>query len=116
MEGKPWADCMEIFDGWEQAPNGEHPEDFFTRVKNGKTRAIEASERAPLIVCHGGVMRAFGALYGYDAPALFKNAHLYEFIPNKNKDFPWTVYDYELCDHTKLLKRTLSRIYEAPEK
>lgn len=114
MEGRPWSECMGIFDGWVQTPGGEHPDDFFTRIKNGKTKALtETSEGMPLIVCHGGVMRAFGALYGYDAPALFKNAHLYEFMPHDNEKFPWTVYDYELCSETKLLKRNLSDMYTA---
>ena len=114
MEGRPWEDCVGIFEGWVQTPGGEHPKDFFARVKNGKTRAIENTDGVPLIVCHGGVMRAFGALYGYDAPAIFKNAHLYEFVPAEEEPFPWTVYDYELCSETKVLKRNLSSIYQAP--
>lgn len=113
MEGRPWSECIDIFDGWVQTPGGEHPNDFFTRVKNGKTRALSAENSLPLIVCHGGVMRAFGALYGYDAPALFKNAHLYEFMPAQEEHFPWTVYDYELCSETKILKRNLSDMYSS---
>ena len=33
MEGKPWTDCLDIFDGWVQTPGGEHPDDFFNRIK-----------------------------------------------------------------------------------
>lgn len=115
MEGRPWSECLDIFDGWVQTPGGEHPDDFFTRVKNSKNRALLREDSLPLIVCHGGVMRAFGALYGYDAPALFKNAHLYEFMPAQSNKFPWTVYDYELCSETKILKRNLSTIYNTKE-
>lgn len=112
-EGVPWSTCAQIMNEWVQGPNGEHPDDFFIRVKNGKTRALLETDGAPLIVCHGGVMRAFGALYGYEAPALFKNAHLYEFMPADQDKFPWSVYDYEFCSETKIIKRNLSDIYKS---
>ncbi|MGH1398201.1 MAG: histidine phosphatase family protein [Alphaproteobacteria bacterium] len=112
MEGKPWSDCIDIFDGWVQTPGGEAPEDFFTRIKRAKNKALEETkDGSPLIVCHGGVMRAFGALYGADAPAIFRNAHLYEFTPTEHETFPWQVVDYEICSKTKILKRNISKIY-----
>ena len=112
MESKPWSECIDIFDGWVQTPGGEAPEDFFTRIKRAKNKALEETiEGSPLIVCHGGVMRAFGALYGADAPAIFRNAHLYEFIPGEDEKFPWQVFDYEICSETKILKRNISKIY-----
>lgn len=112
MEGRPWSDCLDIFDGWVQTPGGEHPDDFFKRIKRAKERAlIETEDGSPLIVCHGGVMRAFGAIYGADAPALFRNAHLYEFIPNDDKNFPWQVFDYEICSEKNILKKNISTIY-----
>lgn len=117
MEGKPWAQCMDIFDGWVQTPGGEHPDDFFKRLKRAKTRALnETQDGSPLIVCHGGVMRAFGALYNLDAPALFQNAHLYAFIPkdniSDNDAFPWQVFDYEICSETNILKKNISDMYK----
>ena len=67
-----------------------------------------------LIVCHGGVMRAFGALYGLPVPPKFQNAHLYEFMPNDQKaHFPWTVFDYQLCPETKKVIKSESKIYES---
>lgn len=113
MEGKPWSECIDIFDGWVQTPGGEAPEDFFTRIKRAKNKALEGTQGgSPLIVCHGGVMRAFGALYGAEAPAIFNNAHLYEFIPTEHASFPWQVFDYEICSETKILKRNISKVYK----
>ena len=113
-EGVPWSECMEIVDNWVQGPGGEHPEDFFERIKRGKRKALEDTDTPVLIVCHGGVMRAFGKIHGQNAPALFKNAHLYEFLPAPEKnDFPWVVYDYEFCSETKILKRNLSHAYSS---
>ena len=113
MEGRPWAECMDIFDDWVQTPGGEHPDDFFTRIKRAKERAlVETTDGSPLIVCHGGVMRAFGAIHGADAPAIFRNAHLYEFLPTEDENFPWQVFDYEICSETKILKKNISKIYE----
>jgi len=117
MEGRPWSECMDIFDGWVQTPGGEHPNDFFARIKRAKTRALnETQDGSPLIVCHGGVMRAFGAIHDADAPALFRNAHLYEFKPINRQDndnaFPWAVYDYEICSETEILKKNVSQIYQ----
>ncbi len=114
MEGRPWSECMDIFDGWVQTPGGEHPDDFFERVKRAKSCALnETQDGLPLIVCHGGVMRAFGAIHDADAPALFENAHLYEFVPNAKKSFPWDVYDYEICTNTNRVKRNISTMYNS---
>ena len=97
LEGAPYEECRHIFTEWLEVPNGEHPNDFFNRVKRGKSRALEQFNDPILIVCHGGVMRAFGAIYGLNVPGRFANAHLYEFIPNEHKEkFPWDVFDYRL--------------------
>ena len=58
-------------------------------------------------------MRGFGALYQKDAPAVFRNAHLYAFIPSNNETFPWQVFDYEICSETKILKKNISTMYNA---
>ncbi|MFK7839216.1 MAG: histidine phosphatase family protein [Bdellovibrionales bacterium] len=113
MEGRPWSECTDIFDGWVQTPGGEHPNNFFKRIRRAKQRALnETHDGSPLIVCHGGVMRAFGALYDKDAPAIFRNAHLYEFIPSNDPLFPWQVFDYEICSETKILKKNISTMYQ----
>ena len=115
LNGYGSGDLLVHVNVWTPKELNKEQKDFFERIKNGKTRALQENSGAPLIVCHGGVMRAFGALYGYDAPALFKNAHLYEFMPLEDGPFPWTVYDYELCTETTVLKRNLSSIYAAPD-
>lgn len=112
MEGRPWSECIDIFDGWVQTPGGEHPDDFFVRIKRAKKRALnETQDGSPLIVCHGGVMRGFGAIHGASAPAIFQNAHLYEFIPTPDPKFPWQIFDYEICSQTKIIKRNISNVY-----
>lgn len=116
LEGVPWEECHDIFEGWKQAPGGEHPDTFFQRIRRGKHRALSNGPGPALIVCHGGVMRGFGKLHGMETPASFKNAHLYEFCPAKETShFPWTVYDYELCSLRKIVKRNLSKIYHPEE-
>lgn len=111
-EGAPYADCPSLFHSWDNAPDGEEPKLFFERVKRGKRKALEQFNDPILIVCHGGVMRAFGALYALSTPGLFENAHLYEFLPAEHQTgFPWEVFSYTLCPETRTLLRTRSRIY-----
>ncbi len=112
-EGAPYEECPALFDGWENAPNGEHPKAFFDRVKRGKTKALERFNDPILIVCHGGVMRAFGELYAVPTSGVFENAHLYEFIPfSESKAFPWQVYSYRLCENTRTALREISVVYQ----
>ena len=114
LEGAPYDDCKTLFSDWPIIEDGENPNEFFKRVKRGKSRAIERFNEPVLIVCHGGVMRAFGELHGIPTPGKFENAHLYEFIPNLNKTyFPWDVFDYEMCSTTQKIIRTQSNIYES---
>ena len=113
FEGRPYDQCKHIFNSWPTITNGETPQEFFNRVKRGKSRAIDRFNDPVLIVCHGGVMRAFGALYKLHVPGRFENAHLYEFIPNlKQSHFPWDVFDYKLCENTKTLIKSKSTIYD----
>ncbi len=114
LEGAPYDRCQEIFNAWPKTPGGEDPNDFFIRVSRGKSKAIEQFNDPVLIVCHGGVMRAFGALYNFSVPGRFQNAHLYEFSPNPHKNsFPWDVFDYRLCERENILIRNRSDIYES---
>lgn len=113
LEGAPYEECEDLFNGWPIIEGGEHPNEFFTRVKHGKSNAIKRYNEPVLIVCHGGVMRAFGEIHGISIPGRFQNAHLYEFIPNQEKQhFPWDVFDYDLCEKTENLTRKKSDIYE----
>lgn len=114
LEGAPYEKCEELFESWPRVLNGEDPNDFFKRVKAGKNAALESGNEPVLIVCHGGVMRAFGEIHNVKTPGRFENAHLYEFIPNlEQPHFPWTVFDYRLCDKTRTLIQSKSSIYDA---
>ena len=58
-------------------------------------------------------MRAFGEIHGVPTPGRFQNAHLYEFVPNPQKqNLPWNIFDYKLCSETQNLIRTESNIYD----
>ena len=111
-EGVKYDACRHFLDDWAQAPGGETPDEFFERVKQGKTRALQGFNEPVLIVCHGGVMRAFGELYNLRIPGRFENAHLYEFNPaTESENFPWQVYDYRLHPETRTLLKSESGIY-----
>ncbi|MCB1532496.1 MAG: histidine phosphatase family protein [Alphaproteobacteria bacterium] len=113
MEGVPYAECHALFNDWPSIKGGEDQNDFFERVRRGKSRAIEQFNDPILIVCHGGVMRAFGEIHGVPTPGRFQNAHLYEFVPNPQKqNLPWNIFDYKLCSETQNLIRTESNIYD----
>ncbi|MEZ5813712.1 MAG: histidine phosphatase family protein [Alphaproteobacteria bacterium] len=114
FEGAAYEECNPLFHGWPDIPNGEKHTDFFERVRRGKSRAIGGSYEPVLIVCHGGVMRAFGEIYAVPTPGKFQNAHLYEFVPNPEKThFPWDVFDYRLCPETKKLIKSRSILYDS---
>lgn len=113
LEGAPYGDCKTLFSDWPVIEGGENPNEFFERVKRGKSRAIQRFNEPVLIVCHGGVMRAFGEIHGIATPGKFQNAHLYEFTPNSNNPkFPWDVFDYKICEESKKIMKTRSKIYD----
>lgn len=109
-EGKPYSECESMLTGWDTPPNGEEFDEFCARIIRSKTRALNAHpSHIPLIVCHGGVFRAFGKIYGLNTPGVFKNCHLYEFEPDApNLKFPWKVWSYGL-DQQKFKEE--SRVY-----
>lgn len=111
MEGEPYKVARPLFEGWPVIPNAEHPDEFFERVKRGKMKAL-AMDEPVLVVCHGGVMRAFGEIYGISVPGKFKNAHLHDFKPNLDKKhFPWDVMHYDFCDQNKKIIKEKTDIY-----
>lgn len=94
-EGAPYSECNRIFSSWEDPPNGETFDEFCARIRRGKTHALDTHDGPVLIVCHGGVFRGFGKIYGLDVPGVFKNCHLYAFHPApENETFPWRVWSY----------------------
>ncbi len=113
LEGQPIEKCGDIFNTWPDIEGGEAANDFFNRVKHGKTKALNAFDEPVLIVCHGGVMRAFGQIHNIETAGRFTNAHLYEFIPcPNNPSFPWTVHDYKLCEKNGDLIKNISNVYK----
>lgn len=113
MEGQPYETVRPLFEGWPIIKNAEHPQEFFDRVKRAKRKALSMNGPV-LIVCHGGVMRAFGEIYGISAPSKFKNAHLHDFHPNDEAmHFPWNVYHYDICDITGSILKEKSEMYSA---
>ena len=113
-EGVSYEIANPLFTGWVDVPGGEKTVDFFSRVKKSKISALSVHDDPVLIVCHGGVMRAIGEIWGISTPGKFENAHLYEFIPHgMNRKFPWDVYHYRYCEQEKVLKREKSGLYKA---
>jgi len=107
-EGAPWADCVEMFDGWIDPPNGEKSQDFINRVKRAKNRALSLKDTPALIVCHGGVFRAFGKLYNLEMWGV-ENCRLHRFTPDRtNVSFPWTAHSFHMED---ILREQLSEVF-----
>ena len=115
-EGVSYEIANPLFTGWVDVPGGEKTEDFFARVKQSKINALTVHADPVLIVCHGGVMRAIGEIWGISTPGRFENAHLYEFMPHeRTHKFPWDVYHYRYCEDEKRLTREKSPLYDAIE-
>lgn len=113
-EGVSYAECSSLFYSFDTPPGGETFDEFQERLIRGKNRHIGAHAGPILIVCHGGVFRAFGRIYGIKTPGRFENCHLYEFIPNaSNGSFPWDVSHYRLNDDGSLLKERAELYHEA---
>lgn len=87
-------DLEEIRQKWrdgEDPPNGETQQEFAERIGQGITYALEF-ENPVLIVCHGGVFRAFHRLYRQAIPPVVANCKLYHFTPKEDdSDFPWKI-------------------------
>lgn len=96
-EGASHDDCPRFFSDWIDPPGGEAFEDFFKRIKNTKINTLNAHAPPVLVVCHGGVFRAFLKLHGIDTTGV-ENCMLYEFKPKKEEEaiFPWHIWRYEI--------------------
>ena len=96
-EGQHYDICRPMLRGWQDPPNGETFKAFCARLKRGKTNALESYEAPVMIVSHGGVFRGLGKMFGLNTPGVFRNCHLYEFIPNSESSaFPFEVWSYHL--------------------
>jgi len=97
--------------GWPTPPNGEKALDFLARVQKAKNKALQKPNQPVMIVCHGGVFRAFGKLYGLESPGV-ENCTLYEFKPEPSKtQFPWDIWEHR-PSNDPVRKRVM--IYNAP--
>ncbi len=97
-EGVPYSNCQDMLHGWTNPPNGETYDEFFVRIKRAKIKALSHANGPVLIVCHGGVFRAFSKLFEISTFGV-RNCHLYEFESSpETPDFPWKSWHYEYYD------------------
>lgn len=113
-EGKPWAECEDLLDGWPTPPGGETFDEFCARLKRGKELHLDQHDGPILIVSHGGVFRGLGGIYGLNTPGVFENCHLHEFHPDPSNDhFPWHVWSYR---YTSELQRAQADVFHKSER
>jgi broad specificity phosphatase PhoE len=92
-EGMHWDLTRQpIRDGMDP-PNGESHKNFHERVKAVVTKYVNTHPAPVMFVCHGGVFRAIGALYGHNMTGI-QNCALHHFEPDMDQAaiaFPWKV-------------------------
>lgn len=90
-EGQSWSVARQNIREGVDPPNGETHAAFHERVKEALNRIHETHPGPVMIVCHGGVFRAIGALYG--SPIFgTENCALHHFEPNAaNALMPWRI-------------------------
>lgn len=88
-ENQPWALYRDLINQSRDPEGGESMEAFQKRVKRALAAAFLESEDLPLIVCHGGVFRAFAGLYGQAMTGVV-NCMPYRFAPRMH-DYPWDI-------------------------
>jgi len=90
-EGQPWELTRQPTRDGIDPPNGERHVDFHQRVRGAITSFIETHPDPVMIVCHGGVFRALGALYSQPIHGI-ENCSLHHFEPETaNAAFPWNI-------------------------
>jgi broad specificity phosphatase PhoE len=92
-EGMKWKDVHPLLDKNLDPPGGEPHQEFHARIKRALTAALEPRDKPPLIVCHGGIFRGMGKLYGANFQGIL-NCVLYEFVPT-DAPLPWTIYRHD---------------------
>lgn len=94
-EGLPVAKVRPHILAGEDPPNGETNQEFYDRVGEAFTDHLERHDAPALFVCHGGIWRAFRAIYGQET-MIVKNCEPHLFTPTPdNKAFPWTISDFK---------------------
>ncbi|HEU4837794.1 MAG TPA: histidine phosphatase family protein, partial [Micavibrio sp.] len=90
-EGQPWELTRQPTRDGIDPPNGERHVDFHERVRGAISKFVKAHPGPVMIVCHGGVFRAFGALYQNKIVGI-ENCTLHHFEPYaENAAFPWNI-------------------------
>jgi len=89
-EGKSWELTRQPTRDGIDPPNGETHAAFHQRVRGAITNFVNSHSGPVMIVCHGGVFRAFGALY--QSPMVgIENCSLHHFEPRVDAAFPWNI-------------------------
>lgn len=89
-EGQPWSLTRQPTRDGIDPPNGETHAAFHDRVRGAITNFVNSHPGPVMIVCHGGVFRAFGALYKNQIVGI-ENCSLHHFEPCDDAAFPWNV-------------------------
>ncbi len=92
-EGQSWDITRQPTRAGIDPPNGERHVDFHARVGRTISKFTKNHDTPVMIVCHGGVFRAFGALYGEKIHGI-ENCSLHHFEPindTKSGSFPWLI-------------------------
>jgi len=90
-EGKPWELTRQPTREGIDPPNGETHAAFHQRVRTAITKFVNTHPGPVMIVCHGGVFRALGALYNTPIHGV-ENCSLHHFTPDAaNEAFPWII-------------------------
>ena len=89
-EGQPWSLTRQPTRDGIDPPNGETHVAFHERVRGAITNFVNSHAGPVMIVCHGGVFRAFGALYESQMVGI-ENCSLHHFEPRDDAAFPWNI-------------------------
>lgn len=90
-EGQPWDLTREPTRNGIDPPNGETHAAFHQRVRTAITNFVNTHKGPVMIVCHGGVFRAFGAIYKKEIFGV-ENCTLHYFDPHPDDAaFPWNI-------------------------
>jgi len=89
-EGQSVQHFREFYLSGKTPENGESFPDFNNRIQTVISEILNVYEN-PIIVCHGGVFRAFHSLYDMKQERT-ENAIIHHFAPSpSNRDFPWDI-------------------------
>ncbi len=90
-EGVSWEHSRQPIRDGIDPPKGETHAAFHERVRQTVEKYVTSYPEPVLFVCHGGVFRAFGALYNNPITGT-ENCCLHAFHPHDaTPNFPWTV-------------------------